>query len=195
MNAPLHTLRTRWVVIALAVAAVAFVAGVNYGLRTTEDIVAQEPTPPNITFPTPTDAEWDALASQTPTGGELIVVFEPEEGGAKSMSKARAEYMASNRSKTIYLWNIDKTVHLPDHVYIEDIVQGIECFGGGDPQNPDDKGLFPKCPSLPLHILKNGDAVIGLDASGRVFDYSIDGDTIKHFSFLKGYEVVNLIWD
>ena len=194
MNALLQTLRTRWVVIALAVAAVAFVAGVNYGLRTSDGIGAQAPTPPDVTFPPPTDEEWEAMLASRPERKQFTiypVVVTPD---SSSMSKAEAEYAAADQGRAIYLWDINKTVHLPNGVDIEDIHHSVGCWAG-DPENPDDKGLFPKCPSTPLHILKTGESVIGLDASGRVFDYSIDGDTIKRFSFLKGYEVVNLIWD
>ena len=89
MKALLQTLRTRWVAIAIAVAAIAFVAGVSYGLRTTDDIVAQEPSPtyiPPSLLNTPTKAEAQVMIATAEaiiakTGGGLVIrVIDPKTG-------------------------------------------------------------------------------------------------------------------
>ena len=89
MKALLQTLRTRWVAIAIAVAAIAFVAGVSYGFRTTDDIVAQEPSPtyiPPSLLNTPTKAEAQVMIATAEaiiakTGGGLVIrVIDPKTG-------------------------------------------------------------------------------------------------------------------
>ena len=86
MRPLLDKIGTRWVLIALVVAAVAFVAGVNYQLRTGGGILAQgvTPTPTSIyAINTPTDAELDAaiataVAKNLPTA--VVRVIDPKTG-------------------------------------------------------------------------------------------------------------------
>ena len=115
MNALLHTLRTRWAVIALAVAAVAFVAGVNYGLRTGGGILAQgvTPTPTSIyDINTPTVAELDAayataVAENAPTAIVRVIdgnTGKPIEENVSSMSKEEAAVDAAyDEAKAKYI--------------------------------------------------------------------------------------------
>ena len=101
MRTLLDKIGTRWLLIALVVAVVAFVAGVNYGLRTSGGMLAQggTPTPTSIyDINTPTAAELDAayataVAQNVPTA--VVVV----RGGSASkpvtaMSKEEKEEAA-----------------------------------------------------------------------------------------------------
>ena len=170
MRTLLDKIGTRWLLIALAVAAVAFVAGANYGLRTDGGIGAQQRTPPNVTFAPPTDTEWAALAAQTPYAGELVIDTVQETAGASSMSKAEAEYWASEPYRAIYIYPpIDVVIHLPQGVIITAIHQGINCSE-------------VICPDAPLYILKYNDEFAGIDGMGKVFATK---DSIDEFSFLK----------
>ena len=112
MNALLQTLRTRWAVIALAVAAIAFVAGVSYGLRTSDGIGAQAPSetpviPPSLKYTPTTEETRDIIGTAEAiianTGGGLIIeVIDPktgkpaEESAVAAVSKEEAAYNAAH---------------------------------------------------------------------------------------------------
>ena len=170
MRTLLQQNKTRWLLIALAAAVIAFVAGVSYGLRTSDGIGAQQRTPPNVTFSPPTDTEWAALAAQTPYAGELVIDTVQEATGASSMSKAEAEYWAAEPYRAIYIYPpVDVVIHLPQGVVITSIIQGISCSQ-------------PICADAPLYILKYNDEFAGVDGIGRVF---ATNGSIDEFSFLK----------
>ena len=170
MRPLLNKIGTLWVLIALAVAVIAFVAGVNYGLWDSDGIGAQQRTPPNVTFAPPTDSEWTALAAQTPYAGELVIDTVQEATGASSMSKAEAEYWASEPYRAIYIYPpVDVVIHLPQGVVITSIIQGINCSE-------------PVCPTAPYYVLKYNDEFAGVDGMGKVFATK---DSLDEFSFLK----------
>ena len=111
MRTLLDKIGTRWLLIALAVAAVAFVAGVNYGLRTDGGIGAQgvTPTVPPALLNTPTASEVSAMiataeaiiSTPTPGAGLVIEVIDPatnnpvKESAVAAMSKEEAALVAA----------------------------------------------------------------------------------------------------
>ena len=118
MRLLLDKIGTLWVLIALAVAVVAFVAGVNYGLRTSGGILAQEPSPtyiPPWILNTPTRAEVLSLVATAEAKGTLsdnqgeglgFRVREPNKNkptGATALSKEEAALIAAyDAAKSAY---------------------------------------------------------------------------------------------
>ena len=89
MKALFHKLKTRWALIAVLVLIAAFVAGVNYGIRTSGGAVAEERTPrptPPFLVNTPTDAEFEASIATAVAKGDpgfydlTIEVIDPKTG-------------------------------------------------------------------------------------------------------------------
>ena len=184
MRTLLDKIGMRWVLIALAVAVIAFVAGVNYGLWDSDGIGAQQRTPSNVTFAPPTDSEWTALAAQTPYAGELVIDTVQEATGASSMSKAEAEYWAAPIDRAIYIHSLDKVIHLPQGVVLLGPIQSISC------------GTRPRCPVAPLVILENNEKYAGVDSEGTVF---VTEDSLDEFSFMKNdygleFATVSFVW-
>ena len=160
MRPLLDKIGTRWVLIALVVAAVAFVAGVTYGLRTAGGIGAQEPTPPDVTFPPPTDEEWAAMLASKSEMREFTIYPVVATPSSNSVSKAAAEAKAAQPGSGFYLRAIDKFIRLPDDVEITGWIPSIMCL-------PTE--ILPRCPTTPIYELAKGESEAWVDALGYVF--------------------------
>ena len=183
MRTLLNKIGTRWVLIALVVAVVAFVAGVNYGLRNSGGILAQASTPTPESTPTqdpqPTpDISKIVVPEGLPTATiEFSIINETV--GPKTA--ARTEYNSVETGRAIYLYDIDKVIHLPDNVMVLDVLMRLyNCV------------LNTPCPSSPIYILLLEEATIAIDSSGIVWpgEMGTTGHGIDTFPFLKGYEVI-----
>ena len=169
-----HTLKTRWLLIAAAAAiaaaaVIAIIAGANFGLRTSGG-AAQEQTPPNVTFPPPTDEEWDKMSDSSSEGRQFTVRAVAPTPDYESMSKAQAESRAAPPGSGFYLVSIDKFIRLPKGVELLSFIVGISCSEPGY-----------KCPRAPVRVLKNGDEYASVDSSGVVF---VAQSSLDDFSFL-----------
>ena len=105
MRTLLDKIGTRWVLIALAVAVVAFVAGVNYQLRTGGGILAQSSTPtPSVLKPTPTDAELVAARTKNPNVKPVsVTVMDPKTGKSVNESFAASQSKEEAALEAAYL--------------------------------------------------------------------------------------------
>ena len=175
MRQLLDRIGTRWVLIALAVAVVAFVAGVNYQLRTAGGILAQSSTPIPAPHSTP-DMSKIVIPKNLPTVTVKRVIS--QEASAKGMTTARAEYIAAEYGTAIYLWHLDEVIRLPEDVQVGEKIIFPSC------RLPDE------CPIAPLYPLTTGAITLWIDSRGIVFQEN--PDDIKAFPFLAGRTVANV---
>ena len=160
---------TRWALIALVVAVVAFVAGVNYQLRTGGGILAQASTPTPAPHSTP-DMSKIVIPENLPTVTVNRIIS--QEAPAKGMCTARAEYIAAEHGTAIYLWHLDEVIRLPEDVQVGEKILFPSC------RLPDE------CPIAPLYPLTTGGITLWIDSRGIVFQEN--PDDVKAFPFLDG---------
>ena len=195
----------RWLAVGAVVVIVAFVVGFAFGLPNSGGVLAQDtapsPTPTVPPLPTPTSAELDAMIAANPNIPQTLTIRmidsvtglpmkdEPVAAPQRTRpTEAEAEYLASDPERAIYLYEIDRVIHLPEGFVIwwvyNDGYFSRECSPGY---------LMPRCPIEPAYHLKrveNGKKV-GVDSAGYVF--VVDSDTLPAgFGFLSDLEVIHV---
>ena len=200
MRTLLDKIGTRWVLIALLVAVVAFVAGVNYGLRTSGGILAQGVTP------TPTSAPLVITEDTMHLLPPLDLTAVRQYPDPPCLEKFSRKYGLHGAGITI---SFNETrCHLKDRNgrYIteaeaDDLVaqraamaaasgkwvnpvlsaRSITLLDGTVVNLPDDVKIAARheprlscsgpCPRIPLYKLVRGDSVIWIDSMGYVINY------------------------
>ena len=158
MKAPLQTLRTHWAVIALAVAGIAIVAGVSYGLRTSNGIGAQAPPntpviPPSLEDTPTTEETRDIIGTAEAVSKEEAALDAAYKAAtakyprsiwphvqipitqSTTLTPNLQEYLNTHPGRAIYLRTIDKVLHLPKNIKLRYVQGGVfplpQCFSSG----------------------------------------------------------------
>lgn len=172
-------MRRRWLVAAAAVVLVMFIAGLAFGLSGTDHTIAQEgstdlPSPPPHMVVTPIGGVPTMDLTKNPIIAEKdpytapVERVEPKSDAGSSTKPATGNYL--------YLPKISRYYSLPDDVKRVERIDLGTCI----PETP--------CPDFPLLIYQRGDAIIGIDQVGDIFeDIGKDADA-SAFPFFTGKE-------
>ncbi len=171
-------IRSRWLVGVAIVVLIAFIAGLAFGLSGTDRTIAQEgstdlpPPPPHLVAtpdgPVPTvDRTKRPLIFETVPYTPPVGYMEAKSDAGSSAKPATGNYL--------YLWSIDRYYSLPDDVKLVDRIDFMTC----DPET--------RCPVAPFRIYQRGEARIGIDQLGEIFD-DIEGGDASAFPFFTGKE-------
>ena len=172
----LKWIRSRWLVAVVAVVLVAFIAGLAFGLTGADQTVAQEgstdlPYPDKVATPDgpiPTiDLTKYPIIAETEPYTAPVERMEPKSDAGSSTKPATGNYL--------YLPAIDRYYTLPDDVKR---VKKIH-FGTCNSET--------RCPVFPFLIYQRGEARIGIDQVGEVFETVENGDA-SAFPFFTGEE-------
>lgn len=168
---------------AAAVVFVAFVAGLAFGLSGADRTAAQEgstdlpPPPPHLVatpdgpVPTMDLTKYPIIAEKDPYTAP-VERMEPKSDAGSSTKPATGNYL--------YLPLIDRYYSLPDDVKRVDKIEFISC----DSET--------RCPVAPFLIYQRGEAIIGIDGMGEIFEdivfEDIKGGDASAFPFFTGEE-------
>ena len=196
---PAGFLKSHWplAIIAIAVAVLAFAAGMFTSNRDAPD----EPTPavgansaavPTPTVPpelyyTPTNEQWEIwrqerderekkriASGNDDEDGRLGIKYTPPPSPVPR-STAEALFMEAPLGRALYFVASDKVIFLPEGVEETGSIVASSCY-------------HENCPAPPITLLKNGDATVSLDAYGDVVPDLFDTDDPDAFPFLKEHD-------
>ena len=155
-------MRSRWLAAVAAIVIIAFIVGLAFGLSGADRTVAQEgstdlPYPekvvtPVIPYPTRDMTKHPIIAETVPSSapvGEMPTDSTTSDAGS-STKPATGNYL--------YLPKIGRYYSLPDDVKRIHKIQFVSCI----PEEP--------CPDPPFLIYQRGEAIIGIDQMGQIFD-------------------------
>ena len=173
-------IRKRWLIAAVAViVSAAFIAGVYFGLSGTDRMVAQErstdlPPPdlivtPVVPVPTMDLTKYPIKIEYVPSSGPPAERIEAKTDAGSTTKPATGNYL--------YLPMIDRYFSLPDDVeQVDRVIEGICIY---EP--------YSRCPVFPLLIYQKGEAFIGIDQVGRIYE-DVEGGDASAFLFFTGEE-------
>ena len=171
-------IRKRWLIVAVAVSvSAAFIAGMYFSLSGTDRTIAQEQTtdflPPDLivtpVVPVPT---------RDMTKRPLMIEYVPSSGPPAERMEAKTDAGSSIKPATgnyLYLPKIGRYYSLPEDVKRVERIDLGTCI----PETP--------CPDFPLLIYQRGEAFIGIDQVGEIFEDVGNGDA-SAFPFFTGKE-------
>ena len=191
---PAGFLKSHWplAIIAIAVAVLAFAAGMFTSNKDAPDeptpavgtnsAVAPTPTVPPELYYTPTNEQWEiwqqewierekkriasGADSENRSGRSELIILTPT---PRSTAEARAR--AAPGGRALYFVSSDKVIFMPEDVKQIGWITALACY-------------HPGCPEPPITVLKRGEATVALDAYGNVVPYSDDTDDPDAFPFL-----------
>lgn len=189
-------LKSHWplAVIAIAVAVLAFAAGMftsNRGAANeptpavgTNSAVTPTPTIPPELYYTPTNEEFEralrelegkqAASGNDDEDGRLGFKYTPPPSPVPR-STAEAQFMEAPLGRALYFVASDKVIFLPEGVEETGSIVASSCY-------------HENCPAPPITLLKSGDATVSLDAYGDVVPGLFDTDDPDAFPFLKEHD-------
>ena len=170
-------IRSRWLLVAAAVVLVAFVAGLAFGLSGADRTVAQGgstdlPYPdkvatPDGPIPTMDLTKYPIIAEKDPYTAP-VERMEPKSDAGSSTKPVTGNYL--------YLPKIGRYYSLPDDVKLIHNIEFVSCI----PEEP--------CPDTPFLIYQRGEAIIGIDQMGQIFDDIGEDADASAFPFFTGKE-------
>ena len=169
-------LRSPWVPIGLALATIAFIAGVALGTGAEAD----PPPKPTPSPPQPSDPGYVAPADTLRT-----IEARNQRASAASASvryptptprsKAEAEHFSAPDS-TAYISEMDKVLYLPNGIKYDKVAGGISCAA-------DEFGV--SCPHMPFCKFEKGCLSIILDREGILYHNGLTETQLATFQFTK----------
>ena len=189
-------LKSHWYLAVIAVAVLAFAAGMLTSNRGASDeprpgvgvnpAVAPTPTVPPVLYHTPTNEEFERAlreleGKQAASGNydeddRLGFKYTPPPSPLPR-STAEALFREAPLGSALYFVAGDKVIFLPEDVERSRWITAISCYGG-----------LPVCPEAPVTVLKKGEATVSLDAYGDVVQGLFDTDDPDAFPFLKEHD-------
>ena len=196
---PAGFLKSHWplAIIAIAVAVLAFAAGMFTSNKDAPDeptpavgtnsAVAPTPTVPPELYYTPTNEQWEIwrqerderekkrIASgadgENRSGRSRVIILTPT-----PRSTAEALFREVPMGRALYFVASDKVIFLPEGVEKTGSIVSSSCYH------------HENCPAPPVTLLKNGDATVSLDTYGDVVPGLFDTDDPDAFPFLKEHD-------
>ena len=182
-------IRSRWLVAVAAVVLVAFIVGLAFGLSGADRTMAQDgstdlpPPPPHLVAtpdgPVPTvDRTKRPLIFETVPSNAAVERMETTSEEGKDTDSAASDAGSSTKPATgnyLYLPKIDKYYSLPDDVELERHIVSGSCMPG------------TRCPVFALLIYRRGEARIGIDQMGEIFE-TVNNADASAFPFFTGKE-------
>ena len=170
--------RKRWLVAAaIAIAFAAFIIGMYFGLSGTDRTIAQEGST-DFPYPDKVVTPITPVPTVDRTKRPLIIEYVPSSGPPVERMEAKRDAGSSTKPATgnyLYLPKIGRYYSLPEDVKkVEQIDLGT-CI----PETP--------CPYFPLLIYQRGEAFIGIDQVGEIFEDVGNGEA-SAFPFFTGQE-------
>ena len=170
--------RKRWLVAAaIAIAFAAFITGVYFGLSGTDRTIAQEGST-DFPYPDKVVTPITPVPTVDRTKRPLIIEYVPSSGPPVERMEAKRDAGSSTKPATgnyLYLPKIGRYYSLPDDVKRVERIDLGTCI----PETP--------CPDFPLLIYQRGEAFIGIDQVGEIFEGVRNGDA-SAFPFFTGQE-------
>ena len=163
-------IRSQWLVAVSVVVLVAFIIGLAFGLSGADRTVAQEgstdlPYPELVATPdgpVPTvDRTKRPLIFETVPSNAAVERMETTSEEGKDTDSAASDAGSSTKPATgnyLYLPKIGRYYSLPDDVKLIHDIEFVSCI----PEEP--------CPDTPFLIYQRGEAIIGIDQMGQIFD-------------------------
>ncbi len=174
-------MRSRWLVAVAAVVLVAFIAGLAFGLSGADRTVAQEGST-DLPYPDKVATPDGPVPTMDLTKYPIIAEKEPYTAPVEQM-EAKSDAGSSTKPATgnyLYLPLIDRYYNLPDDVKRVDKIHFMTC----DSET--------RCPVTPFLTYQRGEAIIGIDQMGEVFEdivfEHIEGGDASAFPFFTSEE-------
>ena len=179
-------LRSRWTLVAVAVVAIGFTAGLLYSGVTRDATVAQTPPGPPPDLPTPIGTPSPDMIPK-PTQ-----FYSASDTSTPKHPPHLAEFFASEEYKTDHYTESSSGPHtagialgdlqLPSDVYIGEKVDRVSCtviYVG-------DRRIGANCPDAPLYKLVKGDDFVWIDSRHRILEDGTEniGSNPDAFPFL-----------
>ena len=180
-------IRSQWLVAVSVVVLVAFIIGLAFGLSGADRTVAQEgstdlPYPELVATPdgpVPTvDRTKRPLIFETVPSNAAVERMETTSEEGKDTDSAASDAGSSTKPATgnyLYLPLIDRYYSLPDDVELERHIVSGSCMPG------------TRCPVFALLIYRRGEARIGIDQMGEIFE-TVNNADASAFPFFTGKE-------
>ena len=172
-------IRKRWLIaVAIVIVIAAFITGVYFGLSGTDRTIAQEGST-DFPYPDKVVTPITPVPTVDRTKRPLIIEYVPSSGPPVERMEAKTDAGSSTKPATgnyLYLPMIERYYSLPDDVkLIEHITLGT-CI----PET--------RCPVFPFLIYQRGEAIIGIDQVGAIFEDIGEGADASAFPFFTGEE-------
>ena len=183
-------IRSRWLAAVAAIVIIAFIVGLAFSLSGADRTIAQEgstdlpPPPPHMVAtpdgPVPTvDRTKRPLIFETVPSNAAVERMETTSEEGKDTDSAASDAGSSTKPATgnyLYLPKIGRYYSLPDDVKRIHKIQFVSCI----PEEP--------CPDTPFLIYQRGEAIIGIDQMGQIFEDIGEGADASAFPFFTGKE-------